>query len=495
MARNCTKLKVNREQTPIQPAPPNSERALVTATDSSTAVGGSTPCSALVVQPNDTFDWNAEIQRLNISAPENQTASDNITFMTSAPEDKSLAPEEEVSAENLALMAQILSAPVHGLTREEKIEAQHKDINKLEDDLSVKTTHYLEVKEKVCILTKELEDIREKYNINELNIKKYEYSSKLVKDLRDLQLAYKRKKGCGLGFNQVPPYNDNYTYLPVTEEELMNESTMTYGPKTDKSSRNSKSVEKKRPIPVTNFVSKGMFDPNGSFVCADKVVDSKCEDILGGEQVSNSDFSSDFSNIFLMKLILLMCWEKICFVRFVLLRLVGLMFWAKLLMVRYLRIRLVKPLKLLLKKIKNILIVLLNRFQWMSLMLNLVETMTESRPQVDSRDTCVDETCVDEISTCSKIETESESIKAEKGVEINEQSPANVSKNKDKAETTVLKRIMIKVRRMNLIIHLHLMFVPVLINREPKVQKRHKLNKQGKPNMLILQNPTDPHLA
>ncbi|KAM0048310.1 putative transcription factor interactor and regulator CCHC(Zn) family [Helianthus debilis subsp. tardiflorus] len=119
MARNCTKPRVNREQTPTQPAPTNPERALVTTTDSSTAAGRSTQISALVGQPNTTFDWNAEIQRLNISAPENQTASDNIAFMTSAPEDKSLAPEEEVPAENLALMTQILSAPVHGLTNEE----------------------------------------------------------------------------------------------------------------------------------------------------------------------------------------------------------------------------------------------------------------------------------------------------------------------------------------------------------------------------------------
>ncbi|MFS8018574.1 hypothetical protein Hanom_Chr15g01393621 [Helianthus anomalus] len=39
---------------------------------------------------------------------------------------------------------------------------------------------------------------------------------------------------------------------------------------------------------------------------------------------------------------------------------------------RSLRIHSVKPLKLLLKKIKNVLIVLLNRSQWTSLMLNLV---------------------------------------------------------------------------------------------------------------------------
>ncbi|KAJ0513456.1 putative transcription factor interactor and regulator CCHC(Zn) family [Helianthus annuus] len=76
VARNCTKLRVNREQTPAQPVPSNPERALVTTTNTSTTSGRSTQSSALVVQPNATFDWKAEIQRLNISAPENQTTSD-----------------------------------------------------------------------------------------------------------------------------------------------------------------------------------------------------------------------------------------------------------------------------------------------------------------------------------------------------------------------------------------------------------------------------------
>ncbi|MFS7938263.1 hypothetical protein Hanom_Chr05g00437361 [Helianthus anomalus] len=149
----------------------------------------------------------------------------------------------------------------------------------------------------------------------------------------------------------------------------MNEIKMSYGPKTNKSSINHKSIESKQPTPSMNFVSKGMFDPKNSFTCADKVVDSKCGDILGGEQVFNSDFSETsfhktdsgcvFGQVFLIRCVL-MC------------RLVGLMFWAKLLMVVSLRIHLVKPLKLLLKKIKNVLIVLLYRSQWTSLILKLV---------------------------------------------------------------------------------------------------------------------------
>ncbi|MFS8006932.1 hypothetical protein Hanom_Chr14g01255021 [Helianthus anomalus] len=41
--------------------------------------------------------------------------------MTSAPEDPNSAPQDVASAENLALMTQILSALVHGLTKEEVI--------------------------------------------------------------------------------------------------------------------------------------------------------------------------------------------------------------------------------------------------------------------------------------------------------------------------------------------------------------------------------------
>ncbi|MFS7986294.1 putative transcription factor interactor and regulator CCHC(Zn) family [Helianthus anomalus] len=116
LARSCTKPSVNKEQNPAQPAPPNPERAHVITNNSSTVASGSTQSSALVVQPSANFDWNAEIQRLNISAPGSQTASENIAFMTSDSEDRNSAPDDETPAENLALMTRILSAPVHGVT-------------------------------------------------------------------------------------------------------------------------------------------------------------------------------------------------------------------------------------------------------------------------------------------------------------------------------------------------------------------------------------------
>ncbi|MFS7947181.1 putative transcription factor interactor and regulator CCHC(Zn) family [Helianthus anomalus] len=84
--------------------------------------------------------------------------------------------------------------------------------------------------------------------------------------------------------------------MPFTEEELINEGKMTYGPKTDKSSINNKFVDNKRPAPSMNFVSKCTVDPNSSFACADEIDDSKCEDSLGDEQASESDSFENLIN-------------------------------------------------------------------------------------------------------------------------------------------------------------------------------------------------------
>ncbi|MFS8006399.1 hypothetical protein Hanom_Chr14g01248721 [Helianthus anomalus] len=223
-------------------------------------------------------------------------------------------------------------------------------------------------------LTKELEDIKLKYQVNEINIKKYDTSSKLVKDICDIQIEYKEKKGAGLGYTKTPPpYNHNYTYLPFTEEELINEGKMTYGPKTDKSSVNNKFVGNKQPAPSINFVSKGNVDPNRSFTCVEEKVDLRCEDTLGGEQVLNSDlpkncFDETDSEFVLGQSIFRMFASLVSNGPDVLVK----TDYVCVEYVRSLRIHSVKPLKLLLKKIKNILILPLSQSQWVSLMLNLV---------------------------------------------------------------------------------------------------------------------------
>ncbi|KAJ0858355.1 putative transcription factor interactor and regulator CCHC(Zn) family [Helianthus annuus] len=81
----------------------------------------------------------------------------------------------------------------------------------------------------------------------------------------------------------------------MTEEELMNESKMTYGPKTDKSSINSRPVDK-RATPPINFVAKSTIDPNASSTCADEVVEVTIEKGAGEEQASESNASENLIN-------------------------------------------------------------------------------------------------------------------------------------------------------------------------------------------------------
>ncbi|KAJ0457287.1 putative transcription factor interactor and regulator CCHC(Zn) family [Helianthus annuus] len=84
----------------------------------------------------------------------------------------------------------------------------------------------------------------------------------------------------------------------MTEEEIMNESKMTYGPKNNKSSVDVRPAEKQVVQPVC-FESKGTFDSNVSSSCADEVPEVPevmWGDIFGNEPDSNSDFSKNSIN-------------------------------------------------------------------------------------------------------------------------------------------------------------------------------------------------------
>ncbi|XP_022040550.1 uncharacterized protein LOC110943103 [Helianthus annuus] len=301
----------------------------------------------------------------------------------------------------------------------EKIEAQQKDIIQLKDDVNVATTQLFMVNEKLCIVTKELEDIKDKYQINELNIKKFDSSSKLVKNLCDQQLAYHKRKGLGLGYNQAPPpYNDNYTYLPMTEEEIMNESKMTYGPKNNKSSADVRPVEKQVVQPVC-FVSKGTFDPNASSSCADEVPEIRRGDMFGNEPDSNSNFSKNSINETASESVFGPNFFKSLFGSF---------------------------------SVDNNCDSNVSNSSADDSVADVVpqdafmdvpnvessgtplETVVESKSQEDSHDTYVEETCVDETSASLEIKTGSNFVK-EEVVIINEQSQENVSEKEIKTET------------------------------------------------------------
>ncbi|MFS7967208.1 hypothetical protein Hanom_Chr09g00783091 [Helianthus anomalus] len=49
-----------------------------------------------------------------------------------------------------------------------------------------------------------------------------------------MQLAYKENKGKGLRYTQVlPPYNHNYSRLPITKKEMENYNKMMYNKPSD----------------------------------------------------------------------------------------------------------------------------------------------------------------------------------------------------------------------------------------------------------------------
>ncbi|MFS7918577.1 hypothetical protein Hanom_Chr03g00202811 [Helianthus anomalus] len=97
---------------------------------------------------------------------------------------------------------------------------EQKDISQLHKDLNQEQS--------------ELELPTDKYQQNELNIKKFDTYSDTVRNLCDVQLAYKENKGKGLGYKQVPlPYNHNYSRMPTTEQDLKNEKNMMYGKPSD----------------------------------------------------------------------------------------------------------------------------------------------------------------------------------------------------------------------------------------------------------------------
>ncbi|MFS7979182.1 hypothetical protein Hanom_Chr10g00924411 [Helianthus anomalus] len=248
--------------------------------------------------------------------------------------------------------------------------------------------------------------------------------------------------------------------MPYSTEELINEDTMTFGPKTSKSSINSRSVNESGTYKM-NFVSKGTFDPNSSFACADEIVDLKCEDSLGEEQA----FVSDYSKTSFDKTDSGCVFGQVYFFFF-----------------DSFHAYVSSSGPDVLGKTDNVCVDSLNNksadecfsvnacdcdvsnssvddsvtgevpqdtfsdtsetpsqenqecpdSSSDSVLVEVpngessgtpLETVAESKSQEDLHDTCVEETCVDEVLVCSENKTESVSIKEEKGVEIIEHSP------------------------------------------------------------------------
>ncbi|MFS8008305.1 hypothetical protein Hanom_Chr14g01271151 [Helianthus anomalus] len=100
----------------------------------------------------------------------------------------------------------------------------------------------------------------------------FDTSSDTVRNLCNVQLAFKENKGKGLGYTRVsPPYNHNYSRLPTTEQEIENYDKMIYGKPSDyvpwepSKSKNGQPTDFKKPV---NFVKKE--NENGQSESTDK---------------------------------------------------------------------------------------------------------------------------------------------------------------------------------------------------------------------------------
>ncbi|KAL8257626.1 hypothetical protein R6Q59_029667 [Mikania micrantha] len=131
----------------------------------------------------------------------------------------------------------------------EKMEAQKKDLSRLQEDLSVKCCHYRDAKDKIQDLSDEIEKLKAKYNDAEFSFKKFESSSQILNNMLDQQL-HKNDKG-------------------ELEKEEANEKHMTYGPKIV-----SENVET-RTTKETNSAGKDVSVTNVSKTSAEEVKDAE----------------------------------------------------------------------------------------------------------------------------------------------------------------------------------------------------------------------------
>ncbi|KAD6454818.1 hypothetical protein E3N88_09524 [Mikania micrantha] len=152
----------------------------------------------------------------------------------------------------------------------EKVEAQKKDISRLQSDLSVKSCHHIDAKDKIQELSDEIEKLRAKYNDSEFSFKKFESASQIVKNLLDQQLHGNNKRSLGLGYKSVPPpFKDNYTSMSISEEEIAKEKQMTYGPKIVFENVENESTKE------TDCVGKGVNVTSDSETSAEEVKDDE----------------------------------------------------------------------------------------------------------------------------------------------------------------------------------------------------------------------------
>ncbi|KAM0040032.1 putative transcription factor interactor and regulator CCHC(Zn) family [Helianthus debilis subsp. tardiflorus] len=147
----------------------------------------------------------------------------------------------------------------------EVVEAKKRDIRQLHSDLSEARCRYLHFKELSEKLTVELNDLKSTFENTEFNFKKFDVSSEKVEKMINQQLKYSKKevRNKGLGFVCIPPpYNHNYTSIPMTDEEIADLPEMEYGKPGDRKAEpvKQKKVKITRPGKTEIVLEKQAFD-------------------------------------------------------------------------------------------------------------------------------------------------------------------------------------------------------------------------------------------
>ena len=104
-------------------------------------------------------------------------------------------------------------------------------------------------------LTVEIDNLKSTFENTEFNFKKFDVSSEKVEKMINQQLQFSKKevRNKGLGYVSIsPPYNHNYTSIPITEEEIANMPDMEYGRGSDVKVEPAKPSKVKISKPKTN---------------------------------------------------------------------------------------------------------------------------------------------------------------------------------------------------------------------------------------------------
>ena len=116
-----------------------------------------------------------------------------------------------------------------------QLENKTKDFKKLQEDYSNKCENYDHLKRKLAAVTMELDTLKNCFEKAEFNFKKYDGSSEKIAKLIEGQshwrdITHGNQIKVGLGFESVPPpFNHNYTAIPLSQEEIDREPCMVYG--------------------------------------------------------------------------------------------------------------------------------------------------------------------------------------------------------------------------------------------------------------------------